>query len=60
METLCKFTTKDKKRFIEKTDSDISIEILEEMMIPKELTFEEFYERYQAKHIAKFGQELTV
>ena len=49
-----------KQSFIQKTDSDISIEILEEMMIPRNLPFAEFYVKYQAKHRLKYGNELQV
>jgi len=49
-----------RQRFIEKTDSDISIEILEEMIMPVNLPFDEFYKRYQAKHRLKYGNELQV
>ena len=49
-----------RQKFIDKTDSDISIEIIEEMMLPQHLSFTEFYAKYQAKHEKKYGHILKV
>lgn len=46
--------------FISKTDSEITIEIIEEQMIEHNLPFSEFYKRYQEKHLKKYGKELNI
>jgi hypothetical protein len=53
-------TKQAKERFINLTDSEITIEIIEEQMIAHNLPFSEFYRKYQAKHLLKYGKELNI
>jgi len=46
--------------FLYRGDPDIQIEIAEEQMIPKDLTFPEFFRRYQIKHFERFGCTLKL
>ena len=55
-----KLTKEARQRFINKTDPELTIEIIEEQMIAHNLPFSEFYQKYQAKHLLKYGKELNI
>jgi hypothetical protein len=41
--------------FVQKTDTDLVIDVQESQMIPEAMKFMEFYIQYQRKHIEKYG-----
>ena len=54
-------TKEFEEKFIEKTDTDLAIEVVECHDIdPESLTFDIFYKRYQELHAEKYGKELTI
>jgi len=56
------YTDKEIENWINKTDSELSIETWEEFFPDDEdkIDFQLFYESYQKKHIQKFGYELKI
>ena len=44
--------------FTRLADQDIIIDVNEEQMIPIKMKFENFIERYQEKHLEKYGRRL--
>jgi hypothetical protein len=51
---------KEQDEFINRADFDLTCEIYDEMMIPEELDFNEFFRRYQRKHLRKYGKTLSI
>ena len=54
------YTDKEKDDFLNRCDFDLLVELHEEMMIPEDISFAEFLERYNEKHLAKFGYKLQM
>jgi hypothetical protein len=54
------YTNKEQDNFLNKCDPDLVIEIHEEQMLPEDLDFNEFLVRYQKKHLAKYGYQLSI
>ena len=56
------YTDKEIENWINKTDSDISIETWEEFFPDDEdkIDFQRFYEAYNKKHLARYGYILNI
>lgn len=60
------FDKNDKELFLAQIDNDLSIEVWEERMIPEDEEFDEetdwreWYEKYQRKHLLKYGKYLYI
>jgi hypothetical protein len=54
------YTEKEINSFLNRADFDIVTEIQEEQMIPGDLSFTEFFRRYQKKSLRKFGKTLPL
>ena len=54
------YTEKEVDNFLNRADFDIIIQITEEQMIPEDLTFTEFFRRYQKKSLRKYGKTLPL